>query len=89
MDRTEYRKAADATENIKARGLRSRNYALVVPVVLAIMMMMIVGGIGIVMSVMVGMMGVAIVMMVVPMMIMAVPSCRWSRAADRNCADNT
>jgi len=53
------------------------------------MMMMIVGGIGIVMSVMVGMMGVAIVMMVVPMMIMAVPSCRWSRAADRNCADNT
>ena len=46
-------------------------------------MMMVVGVIGVVMPVMV----VTIVMMVVPMMI-AVPSCGWSCAADCDCADN-
>ena len=59
---------------------RRKNYALV-PVVMA--MMMVVRVIGVVMPVMV----VAIVMMVVPMMI-AVPSCGWSCATDRDCADN-
>ena len=51
------------------------------------MMMMVVRVIGVVMPVMVAMMVVAIVMMVVPMMI-AVPSCGWSSAADCDCADN-
>ena len=45
-------------------------------------MMMVVGVIGVVMTVMV----VTIVMMVVPMMI-AVPSCGWSRTADCDCAN--
>ena len=49
--------------------------------------MMVVGVIGVVMTVIVGMMVVTIVMMVVPMMI-TVPSCGWSRAADCDCADN-
>ena len=48
--------------------------------------MMVVGVIGVVMTVMVAMMVVTIVMMV-PMMI-AVPSCGWSCAADGDCADN-
>ena len=67
----------------KPRGLRRKNYALVVPVVMTVMVM-IVGMISVVMPVMV----VAIVM-VIPVMIMAVPSCRWGCAADCNCADNT
>jgi hypothetical protein len=48
------------------------------------MMMMVIGVIGVVMTVMVV---ITIVMMVVPMMI-AVPSCGWSSAADCDCADN-
>ena len=59
---------------------RRKNYALV-PVVMA-MMMMVVGVIGVKVTVMV----VPIVMMVVPMMI-AVPSCGWSRTADCDCAN--
>ena len=56
--------------------------------------MMIVGVIGVVtmmivaiMTVVVGMVIVTIVMMVITMMI-AVPSCGWSGAADCNCTDN-
>ena len=63
---------------------RRKDYALV-PVVMA--MMMAVRVIGVVMLVMVAMMVVTIVTMVVPMMI-AVPSCGWSCAADCDCADN-
>ena len=50
-------------------------------------MMMVVGVIGVVMQVMVAMMVVTIVMMVVTMMV-TVPSCGWSCAANRDCADN-
>ena len=32
---------------------------------------------------------IAIMMMVVRTMIIAVPSCSWNRAANRDCADNT
>ena len=50
--------------------------------------MMVVGVIGVVMTVIVAMMIVTVVMMVVTMMV-TVPSCGWSCAANRDCADNT
>jgi hypothetical protein len=49
--------------------------------------MMVVGVIGVVVTVVVAMMIVTIVMMVVTMMI-AVPRCGWNRAAHCDCADN-
>ena len=51
-------------------------------------MMMVVGVIGVVMPVIVAMMVVTVVMMVVPMMI-TVPSCGRSRAADCDYANYT
>jgi hypothetical protein len=52
-----------------------------------IMMVVMIGVIGVEMTV-VGV--IAVMMMVVRVMIIAVPpSCGWSRAADRDCADNS
>jgi hypothetical protein len=66
------------------------DYSALVPVV-PVMMVMIVGMISVVMPVMIVAVVmpviVAIVMMVVTMMI-AVPSCGWSRTASYDCADN-
>ena len=49
------------------------------------MAMMVVRVIGVVMPMMV----ITIVMMMIVTMMVAVPSCGWSRTADCNCADNT
>ena len=62
-----------------------KNCALI-PVMPAVPIMMVVRVIGVVMTLIVGV--VTIVMMVITMMI-AVPSCGWSSAADCNCTDNT
>ena len=70
-------------------GAASKNYALI-PVMTVVVTMMVVGVIGVQMTVMVVaivmMVIVTIVMMVVTMMI-AVPSCGWSRTADCDCAN--
>ena len=70
-------------------GAASKNYALI-PVMTVVVTMMVVGVIGVQMTVMVVaivmMVIVTVVMMVVSMMV-AVPSCGWSRAADCDYAN--
>jgi hypothetical protein len=65
------------------------DYCALIPVV-PVMMVMIVGMISVVMPVVIVavVMPVIVAIVVVVTMVIAVPSCGWSRAAGYNCADN-
>jgi hypothetical protein len=80
--------AKDHLKNIRFR-LWFPNYCALIPVV-PVMMAMIVGMVSVVMPVMIVavVMPVIVAIVMVVTMVIAVPGCRWSRAAGYDCADN-